>query len=282
MAAMTDTRNTNEERGPGRWVSEALLVAGFTVLSYAVAFAYESGYAAHFRIPREFITVSTSRMLLVAGPLCMWFITVFLLANVCSMLAPKSVGPVSFAVWRFLLFFFVPLIVVILPFWRHWEVWAVCFGVFLFVAFFEFVWPLITQRVKGSYAEKLVSQELLEQHVRRRSLLGILLNSKYGRWVVITSAGVYVAITIAVGAGFRRAESRRVFHVPDGVSDTAIVAIYDDTVISARFDPDSRELTGSLEIVELADKSPLAIHAEIIGPLKWRSIPTRDGSAKEK
>ena len=176
---------------------------------------------------------------------------------------------------------FLATVTTVVFFWQYWLAWLAYVVIILLMAFSEFIWPLITQKAKGSYAEKLVGQDQIEQEAKVH-LLWHVVDSKYGRWLVTTLVWVYLAIAFTHVVGLQSAVSRRIFDVPDGVSDTAIVAIYDDTMISAKFDPDSRELTGSLRIVKLADKSPLAIHAEIVGPLKWRNIPTRDGSAKAK
>ncbi len=256
----------NKKSGDSRrWLSEGLLLAGLTALSYAVTFAYEAGYSTYFGIPKQLIAVNLTTMLIAAGSLLGAMVMVYSIANFLWMLSPKQDDLVSFVVRRYIKIVIICFIAV-LPLIRHWQAWLTFLAVILVIAFFEFVFPLITQRKKSTYAEKLREQENIEQRVKVH-LLWHVIDLKYGRWLVTTLVYVYIGITFAYNFGRQYAESREEFFVAVNQNNSVILAIYDDTLVTAEVNHETKSLIGPISVTKLDNIKNLVIMKERVGPL---------------
>jgi hypothetical protein len=61
-------------RAPSRiWLNEALIVSALTAFAYALIFAFDAGYALHFQLPVEYISIGPSQLAGVAVVLILSF-----------------------------------------------------------------------------------------------------------------------------------------------------------------------------------------------------------------
>jgi hypothetical protein len=209
-------------------------------------------------------------MFIAASSLLGVMVVVYLVANFLWMLSPKQDDVVSFVVRRYIRIVIICFIAVV-PFIRHWWAWLIFLAIILFFAFFEFVFPLITQRNKSTYAEKLREQENLEQKAKVH-LLWHVVDLKYGRWLVTTLLYVYIGITFAYNLGMQNAESREEFFVIADKNNSVILAIYDDTFVTADFDRETRSFVGPISITKLDNIKNLVITKERVGPLLMKPM----------
>jgi len=83
---------------------------------------------------------------------------------------PKKYGPVGRSLISlspiYIIFF-----ILLTAYGLRWKKWIFPLAVLLFFPFMEFVFPLISQRDKKSYKEKLEAQEEKDREVRSKSLL---------------------------------------------------------------------------------------------------------------
>src|SRR6267154_5139643 len=87
-----------------RVFSDALLIAGFTASSYAVGYAYRSGFAEHFGIPAILVAPTATTVLEAAAALGGVLFTYFVAADFIWALVPHTNSAVARAVKRFVAF----------------------------------------------------------------------------------------------------------------------------------------------------------------------------------
>src|SRR6266851_9610078 len=84
-----------------RVFSDPLLIAGFTASSYAVGYAYRSGFAEHFGVPGILVAPTVTTVLEAAAALGGVLVTYLTAANFVWMLVPHTNSAVARAVKRF-------------------------------------------------------------------------------------------------------------------------------------------------------------------------------------
>ena len=160
----TDKKKT-EKQTTKNWFSEGFIIASSPIVAYMFTFAYEAGFARVFGIPLEFITLNLKRVFIVASVLLTIVGLLFWLANLIFMVSPKETNPIYRGFIRLSLpvLLFVVFIFLFGPVWQEWIVLVIVLAIMIWV---EFGFPLITQRHKGSYREKLEAQEKVEEQVK--------------------------------------------------------------------------------------------------------------------
>jgi phage shock protein PspC (stress-responsive transcriptional regulator) len=142
-------------------ISDAIWVIALTAASYAIAFSYESGFAKYFNIPVSLITISPTLLLNAGGSMLAAAIPMYAIANAIWPLLPRSDTALARTVrllvkqTLFLGFLFSPFLV-------HGEGWYLFGGIVALTAFFELVFPLITQRKTPTFEKKLSEQDKIE------------------------------------------------------------------------------------------------------------------------
>lgn len=257
--------DSQQNKGLRPWLSEGLLLASLSALSFATTFAYEAGYAAYFGIPYQLISVSLTTTIIAAASILVAIIPLYAISNFLWMLTPKAEDTISSAIRRYIKMVIISLIL-ILPFAIHWQAWLAFFILILFLAFDEFVFPLITQKDKISYKEKLLAQDQIEQSAKIH-LLWHVVDERVGTWLV--DALIYSAIVLgfAFALGTQHAENKKEFYLFSDKENEAILAIYDNTIVSAIFDHSKKILLGSLHISKIDNTENLSIKKKEIGPL---------------
>ncbi|MGA1864348.1 MAG: hypothetical protein ACMUHX_04735, partial [bacterium] len=137
------------------FLKEGLVIAGITLISYLVAFAYQYGHAEYFEIPVNIISINLTIILISFASLLGSLYLFYALSRFIWFYTPKENDPVSFRKRLFskmiIASFWMPLI------FSNWIAWVIFLAAIVILAFFLFVLPLITQRDKETYAEKLAS-----------------------------------------------------------------------------------------------------------------------------
>lgn len=154
-------RRESEKRLERFKLSEAIVLAFVPVLAQMLVFSYDSGYLSVFHLPLQFIELNWGRaftvMVSVLGGLA--FLRSFSSLGFIIWQHVKSLVPVSIAqslskISVVLLVYLVFLFVTLTYKFSIW-VWILTGVPVLGFAFLEIVFPLITQRKKGTCAEKL-------------------------------------------------------------------------------------------------------------------------------
>lgn len=134
------------------WVTEGLILALAPVLGYFFAFQYESGYASYFKYPKELINIGLPQIVIATITLWTGIMLIFMFIESITMMMPKTQRGLSDSIIKFLplvLFFIGSLLAY--GWVRAWPYLMV----FFMIGIPEFILPLVTQKDKKTYSEKI-------------------------------------------------------------------------------------------------------------------------------
>ena len=255
--------------------SERLLLRGAIALGvpaagYLIVYAHEAGFLNMFGIPTALATLGLVTVLQVSLMLVGAMSLFFWAGNLVSMLWPQG---------RKLTWNHIRIIrdmgsaaaggalVLLLPNTRSLG-FTVLFMGGLF-AFFDFVWPLLTQRRKKTYREKLEAADEIDRNTktlfdRALPLLGAR------TFVLLLLVGVLSAFAYLDGLySAQHKVSYLVFQTDDGV-EAVVLREYHDRLICAPFDRNTRCFGDGFFVLETASNAMLLLTPEEIGPLRMR------------
>ena len=269
-----DTREPERERterpslseGVIAAASEGFIVAAISAVAYIFAFVYEAGFAKVFSIPLSFIAISLTNVLIVAGSLLLVGKLVFSVGNLVFAVSDRFNGPISKKVkllmplllyslalafltsgTRLLSSFIIVLIV-------GWPI-----GIFLL-----FIFPLLTQRGKGSYREKLVAQDELDARTRD---LWSLLARRLGVGPYNLVLSLLMALVVVYYAGQSAAMRQSTYLVTSTSPEMVVLRIYGDNIVCAPFDRNAGEVEPSFVVLKVGEDPELMLYSERVGPL---------------
>jgi hypothetical protein len=243
--------------------SEGLALAGLPVVSYGMAFLYESAYCQHFAIPRSFISISLTSVFAVFLALASALFLVFLLANLAfAFLYPRawespisreivSLVSVSLLFLGFLLLSRPPRPLIYL-------------GIFGFVLALNLAWPLFTQRGVKGYAAKAEAQAELERQVALgldHLLRSLTPSARRTLFVVV------LALVASHIAGGGEARSQKMLLLLEGTPTRAVLRHYGSLLITAPVNKAEHTVVPSFALVDVGADAKLTLTPEEIGPL---------------
>lgn len=253
-----------------KFLSEGLIIAGITLFSYLVAFSYQAGYASYFQIPLQFITISITTIFISFAYVLGIAVGAYYIFSLIWIFTPKDNDPVSFSIRKLVIVFIFELFIFI-PFTKfNWTTVILFFSILIIFIFFEFIFPLITQRKSdNTYAEKLIAQEEIEIYFQKNTLVSEI-DKRFGRWFVTSLLYVLLALGYSYAVGYNKAESKEYFYVTD--KDTVILAIYNDLLITSKYDRKTKTLNGISNLTKIDQTKNIEISKEKTGKLKVKKI----------
>ncbi len=193
---------------------------------------------------------------------------VYIYANLIWIYTPKDNNLISFLIRKTVIVFII-LLFMTMPFMFSWIALIIFISIMVIVIFFVFLFPLITQRDKKTYSEKLIGQMEIEESVDKHTLYKVI-DNKMGEWFIGFILITMITIVYSYLIGLHNAESKKYFFVTD--KNTVILAIYNDLIITSTYDQKSKELTGLLKILKIDQDNNISISEERIGELKMPKI----------
>ena len=146
---------------------------------------------------------------------------------------------------------------------ENYEHWLFLIVILLVVAFFDFVFPLITQR-KGSYIEKLEAQDKIDLQVTDIASL----TSRYlGREYLTILLILFLGSLLARSAGEAEAVRQKEFLVTNSDPPLVILRIYSDNAIASTFNETTFTVNNEFSIINLSTSPNLIMKLREIGPL---------------
>jgi len=246
-------------------VSDAVLLAVASALSYAVAYAYQSGFASHFGLPPLLLSPTIGSILQAGAAVGIVLMAFWNFASVAWHFSPRGDTALKRAIRRIiaLALVFGLLLFPILDSKSGWIVFA--FMLFLFV-FLEFVFPLITQRKIIGYENKLLEQEEIERHVAQHSLVEHAVIA-FGKSALRLAVAAVLLIFISYSVGLRAAIKQEEFFVLTDRPGYVVAAMEDNLLILAAYIPTTLVLTGTYHVERLSDSREWTLKQEHIGKL---------------
>lgn len=244
-------------------ISEGVLVAASSVLAYLLTFVYERGFCAVFGIPSEFIAPTLTSIFLTACALIPALIVLYSLADFIYVILPKRMrgGPEYWRMIYLVIFGFIA--------WLEGYFTVKIFPIFfIMIVFFDFGFPLITQRSHKGYRAKLEAQDKIDNE---ETLLGLIMQPLGAGWRLFL-VFILILTLLTYSLGRKNAINQKDFLVINTLSQPyAVLRIYGDKLICASFNRETKEIQGSFLIFEIS-KSNLVLTVESIGPLRTRKI----------
>ena len=256
--------NEVENKTTKKWISEGIIIATSPIVAYLFTYEYEAGFCNVFGIPVQFISIDLATTFFVILGLYTLFFNMLLFGNLIFMFLDKS-HPIyrrlTITLVFFLLFFLAPIYLYGIHMWREW-IWFAC--IFGFLALLLFVFPLLTQRHKGSFIDKLQAQaEVDRQPVTILDYLFLSLGLK----VTLIISSLLIGLLLSGLMGRASAIKQNEFLVTSSSPELVVLRIYKDKLICAPFERTTKKIQKSFIILKAGDDPKLMLRSEKVGPL---------------
>ncbi|MFW9879663.1 MAG: hypothetical protein ACFFG0_41845 [Candidatus Thorarchaeota archaeon] len=260
---MKDTQFTSSRK----FLSEGIILAILTATTYIFAFRYEAGYAGFFGIPSELVEVNLTAILVVALVIVSLLLTIWAFVLPLLIFIPRNWGVFGRSLLRLSPIFLI-LFVFLIAYGPKWQKLIFPLILLLTWVFIEFVIPIIVQRGRGSFREKLEAQEDVETKERSRKLIGFL-DEKLNRFAALVIIFFIFGYMTTGLMGRANAERQREFLVIHGTSEELVILrVYGEKLICAPFDRNRKEINHTFFIKKVSDISGTLLKQEKIGPLR--------------
>lgn len=264
-------RRTMAKEMPKVRLSEGLTIATLPIVAYLMVFVYEIGYGRVFGIPAEFIVFDLTRFFIALFSVVSASATLFNFVNIVVM--------AWYAYDNLVARKLIEVVAVLLIIAAHAYLWRDdSSAVLLFLttmsgfAFLELVFPLITQRGKGKYSDKLVAQDRIEASTD--GLIGKAIQVFGGRFVLVLLF-LILSYTFSYSVGRSNAVHRHKFLVAGTSPEMVVLRVYGGKMICAPFNRSSAEINQSFVVLKTAEDPDLMLTLEEVGPLS--SVETISG-----
>lgn len=256
-----------------REVSEAILIASASAISYAVAFAYRSGYGSHFGLPPLLLSPTVGAVLQAAGIVGVAALTFWNIGFAVWPLLPRGNSALESSLRQIIA---VGLLVSILIFQAvdGWKAWAILAAIVGFFAFFEFVFPLIVHRKVSGYENKLLAHEEIERNARQYSLV-YQAQGLIGRGFFLLIAAALFFVTLSSLAGVKSAKNQTEYYTLKDRPGYVVAAMEDAVVILAGYDEKTLALTGIYQVERMSDSRAWTFQKQYIGKLSSPQKPSK-------
>jgi hypothetical protein len=238
-------------------------VAAASALSYAVAYAYRSGFASYFDLPPLLLTPTLVTVLQAGAAVGAVLLVFWTIVNALWMFLPETKTAVSRRIYFLVLMVLIYALMFYSLFTYKWG-WLILLGILCFFGFFEFIFPLITQRRVAGYENKLLAQDKIDD--AQKTLLDRVGN-RYGYKGMGLVLAVVVLLSFAHSVGYANAKEQEDFFVVADAPDYVVAAIDDDMIILVAYDAAKMTLKRAYTIRRLASEHVWQLEKKHIGKL---------------
>lgn len=236
-----------------------------SALSYAVAYAYQSGFASHFGLPPLLLSPTIGSILQAGAAVGVVLIVFWNFASVAWHFSPRGDTALKRVIRRVVALALV-MGLLFLPVLDRKSGWIAFVAMLGFFVFFEFVFPLIAQRKIIGYENKLLEQEELERHVAQHSLLDRAVIA-FGKSALRLLVAAVLLIFVSYSVGLRAAINQEEFFVLADRPGYVVAAVEDNLLILAAYMPATLTLTGTYQVERLSDSRTWTLQKAHIGKL---------------
>jgi hypothetical protein len=244
-------------------LTEGLVIAGVPAAGYWFAFLYELGYCKYFDIPPAFIEIGILNILVAIIGLGGAFALIHLYADPVFVLSRRLAKPIRRALLRISLpvvLFAGYALVVRLTFIQFILVLALFF---VPLAFFEFIFPLITQRNISGYLNKLDAQNRIElEHDTLMDLVAMAV----GRKIFLFSGFLLMVSFVSYFTGGYEAKTQRDFMVISEQPERVVLKRNSGYFVVARFEREKKSISKDFALVS-TEQELFQFNYERVGPL---------------
>jgi hypothetical protein len=251
---MIMVENTQKSEPSRSLISDAIILAFASVSAYYFSFSYEKSFLLYFGVPSQFITIDLTTLLSFGVIVLFVILFVFPVLNlfmiIVSRIKNEHIVRLIRPYWFFLIIFLTDIYLFGLEKPEYLGILLVICLVFLF---FDFIFPLLTQRDKKTYTEKLIGQEEIESSIQ---YLPKNINIKFGREVAIFITLFILGVMISSDAGLAEAIRKEDYLFINTQPQLIVIRIYSNRLICAQYDEMKKEVLPIFTIITLTNNSP--------------------------
>lgn len=261
--------NLEVKQGIRGWITEGIIIAVIPILAYLVTFSYEVGYAGFFLIPQNLITLNIINFFAVCGVLLSLFVILLWPILIYIDLVKKETNVITLRFVKLFPFYLWLVVNELLYGFTLWREWILSLIIAIILSIIEFGAPLLSQRHKGSYNEKLKAD--LEADLKTETIFDRLL--QFLGWKIYLFTLIFIfMLLISYNVGRAEALKKVNFLVVDTSPEVAVLRIYGDYLICVPFDRGSREVQRSFVILNMSESFKTTLKLEKIGPLHPKKL----------
>ncbi len=246
-------------------VSDAIVIAVMTTLSYGLGYCYEVGIADEFGIPVELISVDTATLLKAGGVLGGFLVALYFIIDTVAVFVPRGKHPWSSDVTYYLASYIFSLVLLYLSVSElKTYIFVTCY--FIFVGLVYAVWPIFFGSKELSYRERYVEVEAAERKVMSRSITSTIVSnggSVPALLVILCVLILYVSNQL----GHNHAKTQEEYFLVTTSTNNVVLGIYGDVFVTSIFDPCTKKIVGPLLVQKLTEKSEVSLSQLNVGPL---------------
>lgn len=224
------------------------------------------------KIPLRLIELNLTTFFVMAGSLAVVFVMVFTFYNLLYevLVVPYEKEQVIYSRIIALTPLFFMLAADVYFFGWSWRFWLPSFFLMMVIVFFFFLFPLISQRSKGSYLEKLRAEDEYDAKSAKGLMVTLARSVSFKHRYYLF--WLFLIFWIAGSAGKAKAVNEQEFFVLASAPNTVVLRIYGDRMICAPFNREDRKVERSLIIYRTDANPPLKLMLEEVGPLSLKPI----------
>jgi hypothetical protein len=257
---------TDKQQNASWFLTEAFVIAAITVVGCLLAFSFEAGFLWHFGVPSSLVELSTTQIIIGCVSVLVLYGATVPFLNIWLTLVRGFHQ--DFASVRALLLVFVPLLIFLWWVDSIW-LWAIVI-LFVFFAAIYLLQPLLTQRDKPTYREKLRAQDEYDSKDQNPSILDRLLNLLPP---AVRPAAFFLLLGVALAfpAGEGTASKQEYFWVNAANPNEVVVRVYNSRMICCEIDEHAEFKDQNFLVREIP--SDLKLVNRKLGRLKHPKLP---------
>lgn len=260
------------------WLGEGIFIATFSFVGYLLTYAYEIGFAESFGIPTALVEVNLNTVLFlttVFGGTAVLFVQYIHYA--VDDISNTRFSPVTKTIIVFVGIGLAASQVVRYVLNGHTKYWIWYWAIAGIVAVLVFALPLLLLlKARGkSYSECFADfwvSSRFDFTTRQPDTIFVL-------WMGLALLFL-VMKPIATEAGRVRAQDMKDFEVLADESNTVVLGVHGDKMITATFDPCTKEIQGGVTVRRVAEPS-VRLKRMLVGPLNLDTTNKTDEAKKE-
>jgi hypothetical protein len=252
-------------------VKSGLVVGAISIGGYWLGFVYEKGYADYFAIPIQLISLNLISIFISILGLTTVAIGLFVLANTGYTITLEIKG----VIYRRIIGLTVPVLfcaAALLIFGSDsWNKLKLFIPLLIYFLLDSFVFPIVGQRGKGTYSQKLEAAEATWRQERPITLLGLAaqkisrISRRTTMWFVFS---IFMLFMFASWIGTAEAQKQKSFWVTREPQPLVVLRIYGNKFICAPFDFKARTVEKTLYILDTPKQGGIWLDWQEVGPLK--------------
>ncbi len=252
------------------WLTDGFIIAACPVIAYLYAFTYEAGFASFFNIPLEFIKITVNNIILFFGGLSIICLLIYLPLEVISMWIPQE-SPIFRRLVRYIPLFCFFISTAYLYGFKNYYTYIGWLPIFLFLVFRDFVAPLITQKDKKTYFEKLSAFEFQDKEDFNKNPPRILY-SIFNWFKNKNSINLVLLLFFLIGYSYQKgvadASKQEKFLVCRNLSPVIVLRIYGDNLVCVPYDEKTKSVKSVFSIFKITSDNQNSLSYEKVGPFE--------------